>query len=38
VNSEFEKGGKVKVEKEKELANQGLSVSGSGGCAQNDDF
>jgi hypothetical protein len=28
----------VKVEKERELAIQGLFVSGSCGCAQNDDF
>jgi len=38
VNSKFEKGENVKVEEKRELANRGLSVSGSGGCAQNDDF
>jgi hypothetical protein len=38
VNSEFEKGENVKVDRERELANRGQSVSGSGECAQNDDF
>jgi hypothetical protein len=38
--SEFKnrEGEKVKIEKERGLANQGLFVSGSGGCSQNDYF